>query len=66
MPRRCDRPLGVGLFTVLPTASPAYSLRHSALRARDALMLQHLPLANAISYVMARRLFSLVVQEDLI
>jgi DNA-directed RNA polymerase specialized sigma subunit len=29
-------------------------------------MLQHLPLANAISYVMARRLFSLVVQEDLI
>ena len=56
-------------------ASPASSLsRHkkghtrqaSALRARDALVLEHLPLADAIASATARRLFPLVEREDLI
>ena len=66
LPRRCGRPVGVGFFAVLPMASPASSLSRSALRARDALVLEHLPLADAIASVMARRLFPLVEREDLI
>jgi hypothetical protein len=64
--RRCGRPVGVGFFAVLPMASPASSLSRSALRARDALVLEHLPLADAIASVLARRLFPLVEREDLI
>jgi RNA polymerase sigma-B factor len=45
---------------------PAQSLSRSALKARDALVLEHLPLADAIASVMARRLFPLVEREDLI
>jgi RNA polymerase sigma factor (sigma-70 family) len=44
--------------------SPALS--RSALRARDSLVLKHLPLADAIASVTARRLFPLVEREDLI
>jgi RNA polymerase sigma-B factor len=47
-------------------ASPASSLSRSALRARDSLVLEHLPLSDAIASVMARRLFPLVEREDLI
>jgi len=73
--QRCGRPLGVGLSAVLQMASPASPARRqqqspvlsrSALKARDALVLQHLPLADAIASVMARRLFPLVEREDLI
>ncbi|WP_254929281.1 sigma-70 family RNA polymerase sigma factor [Cyanobium sp. T1B-Tous] len=75
MSRRYGRPLGVGFSAVLPMASPASSfsrhqqspaLSRSALRARDALVLEHLPLADAIASVAARRLFPLVEREDLI
>ncbi len=66
LPRRCGRPLGVGFSAVLPMASPASSLSRSALRARDALVLEHLPLADAIAGAAARRLFPLVEREDLI
>jgi RNA polymerase sigma factor (sigma-70 family) len=45
---------------------PAQALSRSALKARDALVLEHLPLADAIASVMARRLFPLVEREDLI
>ncbi len=44
----------------------AKPLSRSALRARNALVLEHLPLADAIACVMARRLFPLVEREDLI
>ncbi len=44
--------------------SPALS--RSALKARDALVLEHLPLADAIASATARRLFPLVEREDLI
>ncbi len=44
--------------------SPALS--RSALRARDALVLEHLPLADAIASATARRLFPMVEREDLI
>jgi RNA polymerase sigma factor (sigma-70 family) len=44
--------------------SPALS--RSALRARDALVLEHLPLADAIASAAARRLFPLVEREDLL
>jgi DNA-directed RNA polymerase specialized sigma24 family protein len=47
-------------------ASPASSLSRSALKARDALVLEHLSLADAIAAVMARCLFPLVEREDLI
>jgi RNA polymerase sigma-B factor len=43
-------------------ASPASSLSRSALRARDSLVLEHLPLAD----VMARHLFPLVERDDLL
>ncbi|MEB3156090.1 MAG: sigma-70 family RNA polymerase sigma factor, partial [Cyanobacteriota bacterium] len=36
------------------------------LQARDALVLEHLPLADAIASATARRLFPLVEREDLI
>jgi RNA polymerase sigma-B factor len=45
---------------------PAQALSRSALKARDALVLEHLPLADTIACVMARRLFPLVEREDLI
>ena len=41
-------------------------LSRSALRARDALVLEHLPLADALASAAARRLFPLVEREDLI
>ena len=75
LPRRCGRPVGVGFFAVPPMASPASSpsrqqpppaLSRSALRARDALVLAHLPLADALASAAARRLFPLVEREDLI
>ncbi|MCP9895525.1 sigma-70 family RNA polymerase sigma factor [Vulcanococcus limneticus Candia 3F8] len=56
-------------------ASPASSSRRqqqstplssSALRARNALVLEHLPLADALASATARRLFPLVEREDLI
>ena len=68
--------MGVGFSAVLPMASPASSLRRrqeqspalsrSALRARDALVLEHLSLADALASATARRLFPLVEREDLI
>ena len=67
--------MGVGFFAVLQMASPlslsrrrqsAAALSRSALKARDALVLEHLALADAIASVMARRLFPLVEREDLI
>ena len=75
LPWRCGRPGGVGFSVVLPMASPVSSLSRrqqspalsrSALRARDALVLEHLPLADAIASATARRLFPLVEREDLI
>jgi RNA polymerase sigma-B factor len=56
----------VGFFAVLPMAAPASSLSRIALRARDALVLEHLPLADAIASAIARRLVRLVEREDLI
>jgi RNA polymerase sigma factor (sigma-70 family) len=66
LPRRCGRPVGVGFFAVFPMASPASSLSRSALRARDALVLEHLALADSIASAAARRLFPLVEREELI
>jgi RNA polymerase sigma-B factor len=66
---------GVGFSAVFSMASPlspsrrrqpAAALSRSALKARDALVLKHLPLADAIASVMARRLFPLLEREDLI
>ncbi|MCP9889624.1 sigma-70 family RNA polymerase sigma factor [Cyanobium sp. Aljojuca 7D2] len=45
---------------------PAAVLSRSALKARDALVLEHLPLADAIACAAARRLFPLVERDDLI
>ena len=42
------------------------ALSRSALKARDALVLEHLPLADALASAAARRLFPLVEREDLI
>jgi RNA polymerase sigma factor (sigma-70 family) len=70
--RRCGRPVGVGFSAVTPMASlssPARrkqqppALSRSALRA---LVLEHLPIADAIASATARRLFPLVEREDLI
>jgi len=47
-------------------ASPSSSLSRSALRARNALVLEHLPLADSIASAAAWRLFPLVEREDLI
>ena len=73
--RRSGRPVGVEFFAVPPMASRAFSLSRrqhsralsrSALRARDALVLEHLPLADALASAADRRLFPLVEREDLI
>ncbi|MFM7549146.1 MAG: hypothetical protein ACKO8I_09800 [Cyanobacteriota bacterium] len=80
MSRRCGRPVGVGFSAVTPMASllslsrqkqqvparQAQSISLSALKARNALVLEHLPLADAIASATARRLFPLVEREDLI
>ena len=67
--------MGVGFSAVPQVASPAFSSRRqqqsrplsrSALRARDALVLEHLPLADALASAPARRLFPLVEREGLI
>ncbi len=67
--------MGVGFSAVPQMASPlspsrqkqqAQSLSRTALRARDALVLEHLPLADAVASAAARRLFPLVEREDLI
>jgi len=51
----------------LPRQKPAgQALSRSALKARDALVLEHLPLADALASAAARRLFPLVEREDLI
>ena len=64
----------MGFSAVPQVASPASSSRRqqqstplsrSALRARNALVLEHLPLADALASA-ARRLFPLVEREDLI
>jgi RNA polymerase sigma factor (sigma-70 family) len=75
------RPAGGGGFSaVTPMASPlspsrsrqsvaplqAQALSRSALKARDALVLEHLHLADAIATAAARRLFPLVEREDLV
>jgi RNA polymerase sigma-B factor len=44
----------------------ASALQAASFAARDALVLQHLPLADSIASVMARRLFPLVERDDLI
>ena len=84
LPRRCGRPVGVRFSAVPPMASPlspsrrqqpaVKELSRSALRARDAQVLEHLRLAVAerfreavaIASATARRLFPLVEREDLI
>ena len=68
--------MGVGFSAVSQMASRAsfprrqkpagQALSRSALKARDALVLEHLPLADAIASATARRLFPLVEREDLI
>lgn len=58
--------MGVGFFAVLPMASPASSLSRPALRARDALALKHMPLADAIASATADRFFPLVERDDLL
>ena len=68
--------MGVGFSAVPQMASPLSSSRRqqpavqelsrSVLRARDALVLEHLPLADSIASATARRLFPLVEREDLI
>ena len=65
--------MGVGFSAVsqmAPLASPScqqpQALSRSALKARDLLVLEHLPLADAIASATARRLFPLVEREDLI
>ena len=44
----------------------AAPLSRSALRTRDALVLQHLSLADAVASAVARRFFPLVEREDLV
>ena len=75
LPRRGGRPVGVGFSAVPQVATPASSSRRqqqstplirSALRARNAMVLEHLPLADALASAAARRLFPLVEREDLI
>ena len=58
------RPAGGG--GVLSRPQMAAPLSRSALRARDALVLQHLSLADAVASAVARRFFPLVEREDLI
>ncbi len=47
-------------------SSQSRQQKASALRARDALVLQHLPLADAIASAAAHRLFPLVERDDLL
>ena len=49
-----------------PPAAVSPALSRSALRARDALVLEHLPLADALASAAAGRLFPPVEREDLI
>ena len=67
--------MGVGFFAVLqmaPLSSPSRRRRlgqavsRSAYKAHNALVLEHLPLADAIASATARSLFPLVEGEDLI
>ena len=60
------RPPMASLSSPSRRKQPAQALSRSALRARDALVLGHLPLADAIASATARRLFPLVEREDLI
>lgn len=71
----CGRPLGVGFSAVPQMASPlspsrqqqqAKGLSRPALRARNALVLEHLPLADSIAAKVAWRFFPLVDREDLV
>lgn len=72
--QRCGRPVGAGFSAVSQMASPlspcrrqqAQALSRCALKARNALVLEHLPLADAIATATARRLFPLVEREDLV
>ena len=73
--QRCGRPVWVGFSAVSQMASlsslsrrqqQSPALSRSAVKARDALVLEHLPLADAIASATARRLFPLVEREDLI
>ena len=57
------RPVGGGVLCRPQMAAP---LSRSALRARDALVLQHLSLADAVASAVARRFVPLVEREDLI
>ena len=59
----CGWPLGVG-FSAVPRWLPRFPAL--PLRARDALVLQHLSLADAVASAVARRFFPLVEREDLI
>jgi hypothetical protein len=47
-------------------ASPSSSLSRPALLVRNALVLEHLALADSIASAVTRRLFPLVEREDLI
>ena len=60
------RPQMASLSSPSRCKQQAKPLSPSALRARDALVLEHLPLADAIAGATARRLFPLVEREDLI
>jgi RNA polymerase sigma-B factor len=51
---------------VASLSSQSRQQKASALRARDALVLQHLPLADAIASAAAHRLFPLVERDDLL
>jgi len=57
------RPVGGGVLCRPQMAAPLY---RSALRARDALVLEHLSLADAVASAVARRFLPLVEREDLI
>ena len=60
------RPPMASLSSPSRRKQPAQALSRSALRARDALVLEHLSLADALASATARRLFPLVEREDLI
>jgi hypothetical protein len=66
---RCGCPFWVGSAPSAKVASlpfPSRQQKVSALRACDALVLQHLPLADAIASAAAHRLFPLVERDDLL
>ena len=54
------RPVGGGVLCRPQMAAPLY---RSALRARDALVLEHLSLADAVASAVAHRFFPLVERE---